>query len=366
MKRIPTILICAALLAGCASAPKTDQATELAAAGAAYSSAPGTNPVGVIPAGAGLIRDARRNKDVPLAIEYPTKPGPHPVIIFSHNYGGMSRGYVTLGSQWASHGFVVIRPAHADAGTVKDSATSKDPRETWGQQSVADYKNRAEDLKLILDSFATIETQYPELKGKLDATRVGVAGHGYGAFSALLVAGMKAYDGAVSYNYADPRVKAVIAMSPQGISEKRGIRADSWTDVRVPVLYLTGSADLGIEENENAAWRKQAFENSPEGDKWFVSIEGATHFTFSGRPFDPSLVPRFRDEPVIMRRDGTIVQQQPGYNRQSAYIDSDARYLGRVQAIALAFWDVYLRNEPKGREFLEKLAERGGAEVARK
>ena len=365
MKRILTVLICAAMLAACASTPKPDESAEIAAAGAAYSSAPGPNPVGVIPAGAGLLRDTKRNKDVPLAIEYPTKPGPHPVIIFSHNYGGMSRGYVTLGSQWASHGFVVIRPAHADAGTVKDSATSKDPRETWGQQTVADYKNRADDLKFILDSFATIESQYPELKGKLDATRIGVAGHGYGAFTALLVAGLKAYDGNATYGYSDPREKAVIAMSPQGVSEKRGLRATSWADVRVPVLYLTGSVDRGVEEGEDAVWRKQAFDNSPEGDKWFVSLEGATHFTFSGRPFDPSLVPQMRNEPAVMRRDGTIVQQ-PGYNRQGAYIDSDARYLGRAQAIALAFWDAYLRNEPKGREFLEKLAERGGAEVARK
>src|SRR5688572_97186 len=94
MKRFLTVVFCVAFLSGCASKPQTDTPADIAAAGAAYSSAPGSNPVGVIPAGAGLIRDTKRNKDVPLAIEYPTKPGPHPVIIFSHNYGGMSRGYV--------------------------------------------------------------------------------------------------------------------------------------------------------------------------------------------------------------------------------------------------------------------------------
>src|SRR6476619_4898378 len=81
-----------------------------------YSTDATISPVGVIPTA--TIHDARRNKDVEVSIEYPTRGGPFPVIVWSHGYGGSSQSYEPLVSFWVSNGYVVIRPTHADTGAL--------------------------------------------------------------------------------------------------------------------------------------------------------------------------------------------------------------------------------------------------------
>src|SRR5258708_5035750 len=78
-----------------ATATATTTATTTAATTSAsgfYSSSAGPVPVGAIPNA--VLHDAQRNKDVGMVIEYPTRGGPHPIIIFSHGYGGSKNGYV--------------------------------------------------------------------------------------------------------------------------------------------------------------------------------------------------------------------------------------------------------------------------------
>lgn len=365
MKRILIAALTAVLVSACATKPKPQEQSQTIETGV-YTSQPGHSPVGVIPAGS--IRDTRRNKDLEVSIEYPTKGGPHPVIIFSHGYGSSARAYVGLSSYWSSHGYVVIKPSHADAGKLRLEEL-RDPTKITEQTTPADWRNRVEDIGLILDSFQTLEQQYPELQGKMDANRIAVGGHSYGAFTAMLIGGVRTFSGGASTSYADPRVKAVLAMSPQGPSESRGLTAESWKEVRIPVLYMTGSNDRGTNDTETAEWRRQAFELSPAGDKWFVSIAGANHFTFTGgfRPVptlvEPSITPMPNPDPRYPRTDPAQTST-PVPRRGSSTFIQDRNVFNTVKSISLAFWDTYLKNEPKGREYLTKLSTRGDVAFA--
>ncbi len=361
MKKLLTLVAMVSLLGACASASRDDDDDKMTAAPGEYSAKPGSSPVGVIPAGS--LRDAQRNKVLGLAIDYPTKGTGHPLIIFSHGFGGSARGYVGISSWWASHGYVVIRPVHADSGKKPDPEKPDDA--AWATQTQSDWSNRVADIRFILDSLPALEKEYPELVGKIDATRVGVSGHSYGALTALLLGGARTFAGSAATRYADPRVKAIVAMSPQGVSDERGLTRDSWAELRLPVLFMTGTADRGTTDEENMAWRKQAFDFSPAGDKWFVSIDGATNATFRGGSFDPSAIRMEpRDVPVTTRDgQGRIIQSPTSQRSAIPYGERDLFLFGRVEAISLAFWDTYLKSEPKGREFLSKLAERGGAVV---
>src|SRR5438045_56874 len=113
MKRI-LISLAAVAVAACAS----DQAKKPEGAKASLAENE-LSPVGVIPTA--LLHDAQRNKDLDISVEYPTRGGPFPVIILSHGYGASSRGYESLVANWTGHGYVVIRPSHADAGAIREA-----------------------------------------------------------------------------------------------------------------------------------------------------------------------------------------------------------------------------------------------------
>src|SRR5689334_14703076 len=84
-----------------------------------YHSEGGDYPVGAIPNG--VLHDAQRNKDIDVVVEYPSRgEGPFPVIVFSHGFGASNKNYVGLTEYWAGHGYVCIKPGHADAGKLRD------------------------------------------------------------------------------------------------------------------------------------------------------------------------------------------------------------------------------------------------------
>jgi predicted dienelactone hydrolase len=348
----------------CSSAPKPADAQQTVAS---YTSQAGEIPVGVIPAAS--LSDTTRNRRLDLTIEYPTRAGSYPVIVFSAGFGPPSRTYVSLSSYLASHGYVVIKVGHPE---TRPDVT--DLAEVWKGQGPEQWQNRARDLSFVIDSLENLQKQFAELSGKVDATRVGVSGHSYGAFAAMLVSGARTFSGTTPASYADPRVRAALVMSPQGPGETRGLTDASWQEVRIPILYMTGSTDRGLNETENEAWRRQAYELSPAGDKWFVSIAGAGHYSFAGRlprldvPRDDTVptMPVDPRDPRDPRVRGTETRTSMQPRRVDAGFYSDRQILNVVRTVSLAFWDAYLKNETAGREYLSKLTTRTDMTVATK
>ncbi|HKO55983.1 MAG TPA: hypothetical protein VJ276_08900 [Thermoanaerobaculia bacterium] len=371
MKRVLIPLALAALFAGCATPQQSTPPATAAATSTAATAAKTLNedlPVGAIPNA--VLHDTQRNRDLELVIEYPTRGGPYPVIIFSHGFGGSKNAYTALTEYWTSRGYVCIKPSHADAGRIREALAPvieerreqrrsrrqdpnpqpagpppPDPESIWEGQTENDYRNRVRDVTLIIDNLAALEQQYPELKGRMDAARVGVGGHSYGALTTMLAAGLKVTKNGAALRLADPRVKAGMAMSPQGIAGDIGTTADSWSEVRIPMLYMTGSRDFGAEGQE-PTWRRQAFENSPPPDKWLVWIEGATHMTFTGAL--GALTPMEMDRRQAAVRDA----QNRGMDPRGLGVPSRGRGFGTVRIASLAFWDAYLKEEAKAKDRL--------------
>ena len=396
MKRMFALLAAALVLASCASDKKQDP-NAVPTITNPYSLEGTTIPVGAIPAA--TLHDSQRNKDIEMSIEYPTRGGPYPVIIFSPEFGGSRSSYVGLSAFWAGHGYVVIKPSHSDAGATRDAIDRMreerraqaaqqeqhrgrrgrnhqpngqqqpltfraDPSTIWETaQSMQDWNNRVADVRFIIDSLPQLITQYPVIKDRLDQARVGVGGHAYGALTALMIAG-------AAGTTADPRVKAVEAMSPPGPLAARNLTRESFANVRVPALFLTGSRDLGATESEDIAWRKQSFEGAPAGDKWFVSIQNANRSSFTGNFADFGYTPR--EEPVNPYPTnrppvgGYYPQTQPTSNPNRG-VTLGFGGTGTVRTISLAFWDAYLKADNKpGRDYLNNLRGRGDLQVETK
>ena len=353
IRRLLVVAGVAVLTAACASTPSSEAQKKASLSdprekdpGYRYGMNPGPSPVGAIPDV--VMNDADRNRDVKLSIDYPTRPGPHPLIVFSHGSGLSNRSYPGLSSHWASYGYVVIRPAHNDTAQVDDMTTTQ-------------WRDRARDVTFILDSIPALVKRYPELEGKIDTAKIGVAGHARGAMTAMMLGGARTFPGPQAF--ADPRVKAVIAMSPNGTHERWGLTTDSWSEVRVPALYITGSLDKGTTDAETPAWREEAFTYSPAGDKWFVAIEGVRPVTFTGqaystvddRPLTSTAISANPNvDPTVAREQAR--QMEMGRARTTGL--GDRALFGTIRAIALAFFDTYLKRDTGGSDYLKRADER--------
>jgi len=327
IRRSLILLAVAALCAACGSSTDVDTTASRVLPKGKYSGNEiGPSPVGAIPDVP--MRDAARNRDFLVSIEYPTRSGAHPLVVFSHEYGGSNRAYIGLSSYWTGNGYVVIRPSHADRGGP-DAQTS------------TEWQARVRDVLTVLDSLDDLEKRYPELQGKIDRTKVAVAGHGYGGQTALLLAG-------------DPRVKAVVAMVP----DSRGV---NFGELKKPVLFISGTRDP-------AATAQEPFSMAPAGDTWLVAIEGARFPAFTGRldaiteaqARDAARVAPPIDDPMITRRE-----QARSAHIQHAAVRTQEMF-GIVRGSALAFFDAYLEGDAEGRAALEKMGDRRGVTVEKK
>ena len=110
-----------------------------------------------------------------------------------------------------------------------------------------------------------------------------------------------------------------------------GLARESWKDIRIPLMSITGSRDYGA-RGQSPEWRKTPFYESPPGDKYLLFIEGASHMSFTGRLASEDL-------PALLR---------------PARVDiaAEAVFLDRVKSASLAFFDAYLKDSPAARKYL--------------
>lgn len=392
MKRVLAVVLL--LLVACSSQAPNPQTAPLKVGN--YDPETGPEPVGVIPTT--LLHDTARAKDLDIAIGYPSRGGPFPVIVFSHGYGVTPQLYEPLVSYWTANGYVVIRPAHADAGALREMMRDAvreafdqpapgdrnrrqqpapqappaerqkfrpNPMETiWEKQREPEWRDRVADVRLVIDSLTELENRFPELKGKMDHARIGVAGHSYGAFTTMLISGARTFSNP-QLQPVDPRVRAAVAMSPQGPSTVRGLTDQSWSQVKIPIMYMTGTDDQGALEGEDAAWRKKAYELSPVGDKYFVLFRGGRHASFTGQSTGAFALTRpAQNDPAVgsgNQTRGTTAPSREFYTGRNIF--------QKIKITSLVFWDAYLKDQTAARDLLhpEKLSSVApGVELERK
>ena len=207
----------------------------------------------------------------------PDATGPWPLVLFSHGLGASREYYGYLGRYWASHGYLSVHPTHP--GT--DTSLWRDRARPWPAMCEAlddphQRITRPRDLRFVLDRLA----EDAEFGARVDWRRVAAAGHSYGAFGAMMLAGMRAdLPGDADGVLADSRIRAVIAMSPQGVG-MFGLNEHSWDQIATPILFLTGTNDRGL-RTKTVACRREAYDRITGPDQYHAVIRRANHFAFS-------------------------------------------------------------------------------------
>lgn len=217
---------------GCAQQPARDPSS-------AYRPEPGPHVVRV--ADSVPLPFAELHKTLELRVTYPLPvdtTSRFPVIIFSHG-GRCSRDrYVYFANHWASHGYIVIQPAHLDSSSLPAP-------EIRGMQMMNEaVRTRRLDMIHLLDSFEIIIDLVPDLVGHLDAERVVAAGHSLGGGTAMSVTGLVMVDPSndTEFGFRDERFDALLLITNPGNSPM--MPDDPWRVVPLPTFVATGDRDF--------------------------------------------------------------------------------------------------------------------------
>lgn len=228
-----------------------------------------------------------RAVDLQMRISAPVTGTSLPIILLSHGHGRSNHlssmnGYGPLVHFWAAHGFVVIQPTHLSSKTLSHIVGS-DP------DAPLFWRSRVEDMIFILDQLELIEACVPELRGRLDRSRVAVAGHSMGGHTASMLLGAQLTDehDGTAVNLADPRISAGVLLAAPGnggadLSAAAAERYSFFTTFRfdhmtTPALVIAGDRDVSPHLTVRGAdWHADPYTLSP-GPKSLLTLFGGEH-----------------------------------------------------------------------------------------
>lgn len=226
--------------------------------------------------------------DLRLRISAPIVGRELPIILLSHGHGlsnhlSSLNGNTPLADFWAAHGFVVIQPTHLDSKTLNLGPETPGAPLFW--------RSRVEDMKRILDSLDALEAAVSGLEGRLDRSRVAVAGLSLGGHTAGMLLGARLVDpddGSV-VDLTEPRIKAGVLLSAPGdgaggadlsaLANERYsfLRHPRFTEMAAPALVVAGDADASPYLTPRGAdWHADPYRLSP-GPKCLLTLFGGEH-----------------------------------------------------------------------------------------
>ncbi len=295
----------------------------LGKAAAGFSYDPLAVPAGFVPKFIDLtVRDAGRNRDIPVRIYIPSASEPAPVILFSHGLGGSREGNSFMGKHWSARGYVVVFLQHpgSDVSVWKDLPPE---RRMEAMNRAANAKNlilRIGDVKAVLDTLEKWNREPDfQLFGRLDLERIGMSGHSFGAVTTQAVSGQRF--GLFGRGTADPRIKAAVIFSPS--IPRAADPKQAFGDVKIPWMLMTGTRDVAPIGGTDVASRLAVFPALPPGSKYELVLYEAEHFAFT--------------DVMLPGREG---RRNPNHHRA-------------ILALSTAFWDAYLRGDIAAREWLD-------------
>ena len=186
--------------------------------------------------------DTVRQRPVPSRLYLPQQARPeHPVplIVFSHGLGGSRMGYSYLARHWANAGMASLHPQHVGSD---NSVWRGNPFELLQRLQAAAHESEA--LARVLDLRFVLNHILASDQGPLfNNSSIAVAGHSYGANTAMLVAGAQVTTGNPNLaDLQDRRIKAAILISaPPLIGQGPALQVLG--TVSLPTLHITSLED---------------------------------------------------------------------------------------------------------------------------
>jgi len=196
-------------------------------------------------------------------LDAPMTDGLHPVVVFTHGYTGTFTDYTFLDEDLASRGYVVASVDHTYEATAVEFPDGRLATSVLGSYLANNWRVddqtlqfvvsvRLDDLRFVLNQLQRINNEASgPFDGKLDISRVALAGHSLGGLTTLL--GVR----------ADSRFRAGILLDPY--------MPEDVSNPTLTSVLLMGAGRTEWSENELRLW------NDLQGPRFAVNFRGAEH-----------------------------------------------------------------------------------------
>ncbi|MGF1602767.1 MAG: alpha/beta hydrolase [Thermosynechococcaceae cyanobacterium] len=249
------------------------------------------------------LQIAGKARQFPADLYIPRRSDQAPIIVISHGFSADRSAYASFAKHLASYGFVVAVPEHPGSSAKQTQAWLAGEIDQPSQ--ALEFIDRPLDVSYLLDDLTRRSKTDPQLKGRLNLNQVGVMGHSFGGYTALAVGGGKINFAALrqacgpevkmtlnisqilqcqvlklpqkEYVLSDPRIKAVLAVSPvtRSVFGKEGLG-----QIQAPVMFISSSMDT---VTPSLLEQVQPFTWLPESRKYLVMIQSASHYSTSDK-----------------------------------------------------------------------------------
>jgi predicted dienelactone hydrolase len=268
------------------------------------------------------VKDAQRQREIPIRVYLPAKAAGAPVVLFSHGLGGSREGSAYLGYHWACRGYAAVFLQHpgSDTSVWRDEAPAQRMGAMRKAASAENFMLRVKDVPAVLDQLDRWNrAEGHALAGRLDLTRVGMSGHSFGAVTTQAVSG-ESFAG-MGKAFTDARIKAAVMFSPS--SPRRGDAAAAFGGVKIPWMLMTGTKDVALIGDADMKSRLAVYPALPPGGKYELVLHGAEHSAFTDRTLP-----------------GDTEKRNPNHHQV-------------ILALSTAFWDAYLRQDAAAKAWLD-------------
>jgi predicted dienelactone hydrolase len=273
------------------------------------------------------VNDEARKREIPIRVYLPAGKVAAPVVLFSHGLGGTRTGSKFLGEHWAARGYLAVFLQHpgSDDSVWRNQPAAERAAAMRKAASGPNFNLRAKDVPAVIDQLEKWNqaADHP-LAGRVDASRLGMSGHSFGAVTTQAVSGQSFP--LVGPSFTDSRIKAAVIFSPS--RPAAGDVGKAFGGVKLPWLLMTGTKDvaniggapIGAADVES---RLAVYPALPAGSKYELVLDGAEHSVFTDRALP-----------------GEAGQRNPNHHRV-------------ILALSTAFWDAYLLGDAEAKAWLD-------------
>ncbi|KAI8837826.1 platelet-activating factor acetylhydrolase, isoform II-domain-containing protein [Chytridium lagenaria] len=216
-----------------------------------------------------LFNSLLKGIKMPAYLDAELEQGTWPVVVFSHGLAGMRTTYSSFVGMLASRGFVVLVIEHRD-GTASASAfndyTTPIPYANPQPSTSVPPKQKTTTSNVSAQPKSVTMPFIPEFKGRLDLGRLVMAGHSFGAATALV---------ALQEDKGDLGFLGGVVLDPWMFA------VDERVSIRVPILSIQAQF---FHWRNNIECFKTLYDASPNALNAFAVILGTKHQDVSDFP----------------------------------------------------------------------------------